>query len=497
MLKKLRKSQILSALLASVIVTLSFCIAVPSRSEALDGTTFNPENIISDGVFFNGQAMTALQIQEFLNSQVPHCLINDGTPQGHLSGEPYYGTIVASTCLKDFHYDTPSLPSQAGLCESYTGQPNQSAAQIIFDIGRICNISQKAILLILQKEQSLVTDDWPTVRQYDFATGFNCYDNGQPCQSGSAGFFQQVWSAARRLQEYGTGNTNWYPVGQPSQISYQDPRVDTSNSCGAATVTIRNRATAALYYYTPYVPNMAALRDLDGSGDRCSAYGNRNFWRDYWRWFGNPNGLEVNVVKALYTDILGRLPEGAGLAGWSNALSAGAPVLQVSDSILSSTEYRMRRIEAAYIGVLGRPSEPSGLANWLNAVARGIVRIDEVEISFMESDEYFNSTGGTNQTYVSAVYQRLLNRVAAQSEIDGWILQIRAIGRPAVTRAIFQSYESGQRRVAAMYRAFLAREPDASGLNGWTVSLLRLGDNSVRSSILGSREYWNRSGSRF
>jgi len=45
-----------------------------------------------------------------------------------------------------------------------------------------------------------------------------------------------------------------------------------------------------LYYYTPYVPNKAALDNLYGTGDACSAYGNRNFWRFYHDWFGSPIG---------------------------------------------------------------------------------------------------------------------------------------------------------------------------------------------------------------
>jgi LysM repeat protein len=52
-------------------------------------------------------------------------------------------------------------------------------------------------------------------------------------------------------------------------------------------VTIRNQATAGLYYYTPYTPNQIAMVNLATAGDSCSSYGNRNFWRVYNYWF-NP-----------------------------------------------------------------------------------------------------------------------------------------------------------------------------------------------------------------
>jgi len=62
------------------------------------------------------------------------------------------------------------------------------------------------------------------------------------------------------------------------------------SGCGTKTFPLKSQATAALYYYTPYTPNDAALSNLYGSGDTCSAYGNRNFWRYYWDWFGSPIG---------------------------------------------------------------------------------------------------------------------------------------------------------------------------------------------------------------
>ena len=42
---------------------------------------------------------------------------------------------------------------------------------------------------------------------------------------------------------------------------------------------VQNRATATLYTYTPYQPNAASLAAYPGEGDRCSRYGNRNFFR--------------------------------------------------------------------------------------------------------------------------------------------------------------------------------------------------------------------------
>ena len=73
---------------------------------------------------------------------------------------------------------------------------------------------------------------------------------------------------------------------------------------------IQNQATANLYIYTPYQPNAAALNNLFGSGDGCSAYGNRNFWRLFSDWFGStfaddtfsahPNGTLIALNNKVY-----------------------------------------------------------------------------------------------------------------------------------------------------------------------------------------------------
>jgi len=77
---------------------------------------------------------------------------------------------------------------------------------------------------------------------------------------------------------------------------------------------LQNKATAALYYYTPYQPNAAALANLGGTGDGCSSYGNRNFWVYYNNWFGSttaptPPMGDVNSVLAVR--------EGVAVQGWT------------------------------------------------------------------------------------------------------------------------------------------------------------------------------------
>ncbi|MGN7799191.1 cell wall-binding repeat-containing protein [Leifsonia sp. 22587] len=254
---------------AAVVALLTGAIAVPAPAQAVSGSAFDPGYIISDYNFYNGQALSAAAVQSFLQSRVPTCR----------SGY---------TCLKDYRENTTSRAGDP-MCAPYAGAAGESAATIIYRVGVACGISQRVLLILLEKEQSLVTDTWPTQGQYMKATGYACPDTSA-CNTKYYGFYNQVYMAAWQYKRYGNppGTSNsftWFPIGAVSAI-----RLHTTASCGSRNVLIKNAATAALYYYTPYQPNEAAMANLYGMGDACSSYGNRNFWRLYNDWFGPSTG---------------------------------------------------------------------------------------------------------------------------------------------------------------------------------------------------------------
>lgn len=275
---------------------------IPIKAKALTGAEFQPGNIISDGIFFNGNDMDATTIQTFLNSKVPTCDSN-GT-------QAYAGTTRAAygaskgypapyVCLKDYRQDVPEKPAEDGLCTGI-GAGNKSAAQIIYEIGVSCGINQKALIVLLQKEQGLITDDWPWPTQYNKATGFGCPDTAA-CNTKYYGLFNQLYLAARQFKKYALFPDSYnYTAKQNNSIKWRpDFAVNDAQGnflrwedrCGSSSVFIENQATAGLYNYTPYRPNAAALSGLSdtspGGGDTCSAYGNRNFWWYFNRWFGS------------------------------------------------------------------------------------------------------------------------------------------------------------------------------------------------------------------
>lgn len=249
---------------APLLSAYSLTVAPAETAVAANPGDFTAGNIIADSVFFDPALMSATQVQQFLSSQVTDCR----------SGY---------TCLKDFRETTTSRAADS-YCRAYTGVANQSSADIIWNVGQACGINPQVLLVLLQKEQSLVTDTWPTPSQYRIATGYGCPDTA-PCDAQFYGFFNQVYKAARQFRVYQTWPEDFNFRPGPAAIGFNP-----NGSCGASTVYIENQATAGLYNYTPYQPNAAAIGNLYGTGDGCSSYGNRNFWRLFTDWFGDPQG---------------------------------------------------------------------------------------------------------------------------------------------------------------------------------------------------------------
>jgi hypothetical protein len=260
-------------------------IREPAKADALTGSQFNPGRIIDDSVFYNKSTMSASQIQSFLNSKVPVCDTNGST-----NGRAAYGTSRGYpppyTCLKDYRQNTSNIAPESGLCNGYSGASNETAATIIYKVAQSCGINPQVLIVMLQKEQSLITDDWPWSVQYQKALGAFCPDTA-PCDPGYAGFFKQMYYGAHRLKVYAANPTSFnYRAGRNNTIYYHPDL----QRCGTSNVYIENQATASLYIYTPYRPNQAALSNLYGEGDSCSSYGNRNFWRMFNDWFGSTEG---------------------------------------------------------------------------------------------------------------------------------------------------------------------------------------------------------------
>lgn len=213
------------------IAILMGIIAIPSHVFA-----FNPNYLISDDELTDSFALDRNQIQNFLN-------------------KGFLGNYVT---------------------EDHEGI-RRSATDIILQTAQNVGISPKFLLVLIQKEQSLVEDDDPTQRQLDWAAGYAvcdiCATTDENIQRWK-GFGKQVNSSALQfiegylvdIDQRGTTQGKYGP-GVPIEIDDQ-------------TVTPANAATAAMYAYTPHI------------------HGNENFvaiWNDWFQTL-HPTGTLLQVA---------------------------------------------------------------------------------------------------------------------------------------------------------------------------------------------------------
>jgi hypothetical protein len=177
---------------------------------ALASPKFDIHRLLEDGDILGGESITAQQVQTLLTN---------------------YGSYLAT-------YKNPAFPGQ-------------TAAQLIVSQSRASNISPLYMLARIQIESSLVQSK--SARNLSQATGCGCPDGGG-CSASYAGFGKQVQCAARLMARYfsdldtkGETIAEWR-VGKAKK---------TLDPC---TITPANRATAALYTYTPWV---------GGNGRQC------------------------------------------------------------------------------------------------------------------------------------------------------------------------------------------------------------------------------------
>jgi len=274
-----------------VAVCLSLVAALPAQ--AVTGADWRAGRIIDDTIFYNKSSMNVDQIQQFLNAKVPTCDTGGtqsyaGTTRAAYSAA--HGVSTPFICLKDYQENPTTHENNLG---GSVPAGAISAASIIWNAAQQYTVSPQVLIVLLQKEQGLVQDDWPWPIQYRSAAGYGCPDTAA-CDSQYYGFYNQVMNAARQFRLYAS-NPNAYNFvpGNGNNIQFNP-----NAGCGSTPVTIEDEATASLYNYTPYQPNQAALNNLYGNGDSCSAYGNRNFWRYFNDWFGPSRSGEVMVIKS-------------------------------------------------------------------------------------------------------------------------------------------------------------------------------------------------------
>jgi hypothetical protein len=200
---------------------------------------------------------------------------------------------------------------------------------------------------------------------------------------------------------------------------------------------------------------------------------------------GSPNSL---FVASAYGLLLNRYPD-PGAVSWVNLMNNGDSAAGVVLGIEGSTAYLSDQVTAMYKLYLQRSPDPGGEHAWTSFLLAGGT-LEQVTEGLVSSQEYYVLQGGTNQGFLTGLYEDVLKRYPSTGELAGWETALDAgVSRASVSAFFLMSQEYRTDLVQNDYTTFLLRAADSGGITAW-VDALNAGatDQQVLAQIFGSPE---------
>lgn len=192
------------------------------------------------------------------------------------------------------------------------------------------------------------------------------------------------------------------------------------------------------------------------------------------------------VIRS-FQDLLGRAPDAVELArGVDRVSSSGAASFE--GDLVASREHLTLVMRRLYSTVLARDADDAGLAYWADQMQAG-VRTRDVAIAMYASTEYYAKHGGAPGSYVAGLYHSILDREPDPAGFASWSALAGDRGR--VAAAFYQSLESRQRRVTDSYRELLERSVDTGGRDYWAALLFGQDDQALVLNVVAGDEYFH------
>jgi hypothetical protein len=215
---------------------------------------------------------------------------------------------------------------------------------------------------------------------------------------------------------------------------------------------------------------------------------------------GGPDRAAIECwLTDLYAHVLGREPDGAGLADWADAIENGLAPGEAAGGFVRSNESITRFLHGLYSNVLRRAADEGGLADWIAAMENGMSQTD-ASAGFLGSNEYFvNVAGGDRRRLVEMFYADVLGRTPSTGELDDWLAVLGPLDDAEERRTLaydfLRSDEARGRAVDAAYRLYLEREPDPDGRAAYLAAMQNgLVEEVLAIELMTSPEYQGRCG---
>ena len=198
----------------------------------------------------------------------------------------------------------------------------------------------------------------------------------------------------------------------------------------------------------------------------------------------------------LYQGILDRDADLGGAKSFTNLVNEGTSLTDIANAFLNSSEFAGANNEASinslYSALLDRTGDGAGVDGWEAVLANGGTLADVAAGIALSSEA--QELDQSNGTFVRELYTSVLGREADEAGLDAWVSQLfNGTSRADVAKGIVGSLEAGEKAdsdfIDGLYQSALGRDADAAGKAGWTEVLAQGGTHAdVAIGIVGSQE---------
>src|ERR1700676_3595895 len=199
----------------------------------------------------------------------------------------------------------------------------------------------------------------------------------------------------------------------------------------------------------------------------------------------------TNFIKKAYADLLQRSPPPADVALGLTALGSESRY-DFALSLDTSTPYYQLLVNSYFQGLLGRPA--LGDLSLFVPLLQSSSTDESVQALIAGSPEFFSHNGGTEASFVTALYHDFLQRSPTPVESSSWGLALSSMSftREQVAAMILGSSEYDTDLVESYYLRFLQTSADSAGLAFFASALHggTLTDEQVIASLIGSDAYF-------
>jgi SpoIID/LytB domain protein len=197
---------------------------------------------------------------------------------------------------------------------------------------------------------------------------------------------------------------------------------------------------------------------------------------------------EGAYIDRSYQRLVGRPASEEELDRWYATIQRGDR-LALTTLLVHSDHFLGRVVDDLYQRALGRDPDPDGKAYWIAQINGGLT-VEQLGVLFFGSREFFLRTGGTDASFVTALYRAILGRDPDPGGQQYWEGQLGqgGAGLDDVAAGFYQSLESRRDRAVVLHLETRGEAPSEPARAILAERLLSADDLVVAAEIAASPE---------